>query len=72
MSEWVSARDAIIRDIASAKSSLKIANEVYDAAKMKADEAQKVASHASEGHKKSKLHFDRLNKALAVIEGHDE
>jgi|TARA_R110000782_G_C14565500_1_gene386707 hypothetical protein len=72
MSEYVSTRAALIRDIALAKAELKTANEVYDAAEKKSEEARKVSSRAYEAHTKAKLHFDRMNRALAIIEGHEE
>ena len=69
MTEYVSVRDALIRDIESAEAALTGANDVYDDAQWRSRQAQDTASRAYDGRAANQRNVDRLKKALAIIEG---
>ena len=69
MTAYVSVRDALIRDINSAEAALTGANDVYDDAQRKSQQAQNTASRAYGGRVINQRNVDRLKKALAIIDG---
>ena len=69
MTAYVSARDALIRDIESAEAALTGANEFYTKAETKLHQAQGIASRAYDGRAANQRNVDRLKKALTIIEG---
>jgi peptidoglycan hydrolase CwlO-like protein len=72
MSEYISARDALIRDLESAEAALGGANKSYADVQRDLQRVQTRADHAYEGRKKNQRNVDRLKKALAILEGEDE
>lgn len=69
MSENITVRDAILRDLESAEAALKGANKSYADAERNLRDAQQRASHAYDGRAMNQQNVDRLRKALAIIEG---
>ena len=71
MAEYITVRDAILRDLESAEAALKGANDSYAAAERKLRDAQRVASRAYDGRASNARNVDQLKKALAIIEGEE-
>ena len=69
MTEYVSVRDALIRDIESAEAALTGANDVYAAAERKLQHMQGTASRVYDERATTQRNVDRLKKAFAIIEG---
>lgn len=71
MSEHISARDALIRDLEAQENALKDANHAYAEDKRKLHEAERAAARSYEYRAKIGRNVDRLKTALALIEGDD-
>ena len=69
MTEYVSVREALIRDIESAEAASTMANESYAAAERTLDQAQGSAARTYERRATRQRNVDRLKKALAIIDG---
>lgn len=68
---YISARDAILRDLESAEAALKVADSEYEQAERKLRLAQDTATRAYDGRAANSRNVDRLKEALAIIEGDD-
>lgn len=66
--QYVSARDALIRELERAEASLKGAAESYAADERSLHEAQRRAARSYEGRAANARNVDRLRLALALIE----
>jgi peptidoglycan hydrolase CwlO-like protein len=73
MTEYISVRAALIRDIKSAEAALGGANEAYAEAETDLRRAQGRAERLYDGRAANQRNVDRLKKALSIIEaGNDE
>jgi hypothetical protein len=68
VAEYISARNAILREIESAQAALKGAQQSYNEEERKLHEAQRRTSSAYEGRARNQRNVDRLKKALAVLD----
>ena len=69
MSEYITVRDALIRDIESAEAGLRGAQQSYAEAERKLHAAERAASSAYQARVNNQRNVDRLKSALAIIEG---
>jgi len=69
---YISARDALIRELESAEAALGGANRSYADVERELQRVQTRATHAYEGRAKNARNVDRLKKALAILEGDEE
>ena len=72
MSEYVTARDAILRELESAEAALKGASEAYAKDERALHEAQRRAEAGYEGRARNAKNVARLRRALAIIEGESD
>jgi hypothetical protein len=72
MSEHISLRDVLIRDLEAQENALKGANQAYAEDKRKLHEAERAAARSYENRAKIVRNVDRLKTALAIIEGDDK
>jgi len=71
MAEYISARDAVLRELESAEHALKGAEQSYAQAETALHSAQDRAERAWDGRATNARNVDRLKKALDVLEGTD-
>lgn len=69
MSEYISARDAVLRDLEAEENALKGANDVYAKDERTLHEAQNRSMRSYEARAEIARNVDRLRTALALIEG---
>jgi hypothetical protein len=72
MTQYISAREALARDLESAQAALKGAEEAYAAAERKLHEAQNISMRAYDGRAANSRNVDRITKAIAILDGEDE
>lgn len=68
MPEYISARDALIRELESAEAALAGAQAAYDEAERKSQAAFVSLQQTYDGRAANSRNVDRLKKALALIE----
>lgn len=71
MAEYISARDAVLRELESAEHALKGAEQSYAQAEAALHSAQDRASRAYDGRAKNARNVDLLKKALDILEAAD-
>lgn len=67
--KYISARDAILRELESAEAALKGASQSYAEEERKLIEAQRRSQLSYEGRARNAQNVSRLKRALAIIEG---
>ncbi|UAJ78345.1 hypothetical protein IT072_13870 [Leifsonia sp. ZF2019] len=72
MTAYISAREALSRELESAKAALSGAQEVYDDAEYQLRVAQGASSRAYDARARNSRNVDRLEKAIAILDGRDE
>ena len=72
MSEYISLRDVLIRDLEAQENALKGAESVHAADARALQDAQRKSSRSYEAREKIRRNVDRLKTALAIIEGDDK
>lgn len=72
MSEYISLRDVLIRDLEAQENALKGAESVYAADARALQDAQRKSSRSYEARAEIRRNVDRLKTALAIIEGDDK
>lgn len=72
MSGYVSARDALLRDIESAEAALQGAVERYAEVERKLHDAQRSAGIAYEARAKNVRNVFRLKRALSILDGDED
>ncbi len=72
MSEYISLRDVLIRDIEAQENALKGAEAVYATDARALQDAQRKSSRSYEARAEIRRNVDRLKTALAIIEGDDK
>lgn len=72
MSEHISARDALIRDLEAQENALKGAESVYAADSRALQTASRKSSQSYEAWAEIRRNVDRLKTALALVEGDDK
>ena len=72
MSEYISLRDVLIRDLEAQENALKGAESVYATDARALQDAQRKAHRSYEARAEIRRNVDRLKTALAIIEGDDK
>lgn len=72
MSEYVSVRDAVLRDLEAHENALKGAESVYASDERALQDAQRKAHRSYEVRAEIRRNVDRLKTALAIIEGDEK